>query len=49
MDDDVVVTRNKFVGVPFKLLQQTYRVTLVVAYLGWVDIYLGGSTILLGQ
>ena len=26
-----------------------YRVTLVVAYLGWVDLDLGGSTILLGQ
>ena len=26
-----------------------YRVTLVVAYLGWVDLDLGSSTILLGQ
>ena len=27
----------------------TYRVTLVVVHLGWVDLYLGCSTILLGQ
>ena len=27
----------------------TYRVTLVVEYLGWVDLDLGCSTILLGQ
>ena len=26
-----------------------YRVTLVVGYLGWVDLDLGCSTILLGQ
>ena len=26
-----------------------YRVTLVVEYLGWVDLDLGCSTILLGQ
>ena len=27
----------------------TYRVTQVVEYLGWVDLDLGSSTILLGQ
>ena len=29
--------------------QQRYRVTLVVEYLGWVDLNLECSTILLGQ
>ena len=35
----------------FKSLAQItyYRVTLVVEYLGWVDLYLGCSAILLGQ
>ena len=27
----------------------TYRVTLVVEYLGWINLDLGCSTILLGQ
>ena len=26
-----------------------YRVTMLIAYLGWVDLDLGGSAILLGQ
>ena len=30
-------------------LSLDYRVTLVVEYLGWVDLDLGCSTILLGQ
>ena len=31
------------------LLENIYRVTLVVEYLGWVDLDLGCSTILFGQ
>ena len=31
------------------LLSMTYRLTLVVEYLGWVDLDLGFSTILFGQ
>ena len=32
-----------------RICKQLYRVTLVVEYLGWVDLDLGCSTILLGQ
>ena len=42
---------NRYTGwyTPFLLLMSQYRVTLVVEYLGWVDLDLGCSTILLGQ
>ena len=32
-----------------RLMDERYRVTLVVEYLGWIDLDLGSSTILLGQ
>ena len=51
MHDKMEVGTKVLLGVPAGLFnaQVFYRVTLVVEYLGWVDLDLGYSTILLGQ